>query len=124
MRPRPCPKIPSPSITCRSSPSSRSFASTATPESPGCDGCSCEACTCAADPYCCNVEWDEICGDQAFDLCDVCCPGDLSGNGVVNGGDLGMLRGAWGSSGPGDLDGNGVVDGADLGILLGNWGPC
>jgi hypothetical protein len=43
---------------------------------------------------------------------------------VVNGGDLGLLLGAWGTSGPGDLDGSGVVDGADLGILLGSWGPC
>lgn len=25
---------------------------------------------------------------------------------------------------PGDLDGNGFVDGADLGIMLAHWGPC
>ncbi|HMN95719.1 MAG TPA: hypothetical protein PKC43_05650 [Phycisphaerales bacterium] len=47
--------------------------------------------------------------------------GDLDGNGIVDGADLGLLLGAWGDRGPADLDGNGVVDGADLGILLGNW---
>jgi hypothetical protein len=52
------------------------------------------------------------------------CVGDLNGDGVVDGADLGELLSAWGSSGPADLDGDGVVDGADLGILLGNWGAC
>ncbi|MCA9284006.1 MAG: hypothetical protein KDA22_02235 [Phycisphaerales bacterium] len=48
-------------------------------------------------------------------------PGDLDGNGIVDGADLGLLLAAWGGDGPADLDGNGVVDGADLGVLLGNW---
>lgn len=48
-------------------------------------------------------------------------PGDLNGDGVVDGADLGILLGAWGSRGPGDLNDDGTVDGADLGILLGNW---
>ncbi|MCA9285875.1 MAG: endonuclease/exonuclease/phosphatase family protein [Phycisphaerales bacterium] len=50
-------------------------------------------------------------------------PGDLDGNGTVDGADLGLLLGAWGSC-PGcdaDLNGNGQVDGADLGQLLGLW---
>ena len=47
--------------------------------------------------------------------------GDLDGNGFVNGADLGVLLGAWGTSGPGDLNGDGIVNGADLGILLGAW---
>lgn len=47
--------------------------------------------------------------------------GDLDGNGVVDGADLGLLLGGWGGSGDGDLDGNGVIDGADLGLLLGSW---
>ncbi|MCA9286076.1 MAG: hypothetical protein KDA22_12705 [Phycisphaerales bacterium] len=47
--------------------------------------------------------------------------GDLNGDGVVDGADLGALLAAWGGSGPADLDGNGVVDGGDLGILLANW---
>ncbi|HMN97033.1 MAG TPA: hypothetical protein PKC43_02875 [Phycisphaerales bacterium] len=57
------------------------------------------------------------------------CAGDLDGNGVVDGADLGAMLGAWGECPPGatcaaDLDGNGVVDGADLGALLGSWGAC
>jgi len=48
---------------------------------------------------------------------------DLNGDGVVDGSDLGMLLGAWGSAGgAADLNGDGVVDGADLGTLLGAWG--
>lgn len=48
---------------------------------------------------------------------------DLDGNGVVDGADLALLLGAWGSAGPlGDLNADGVVDGADLGVLLGFWG--
>lgn len=51
--------------------------------------------------------------------------GDIDGNGVVNGADLGLLLGAWGSSDrAADLNADGEVTGADLGILLGNWGPC
>ena len=49
-------------------------------------------------------------------------PGDLDGNGVVNGADLAILLGAWGTAGPGDLNNDGVVNGADLAVLLGNWG--
>lgn len=54
-------------------------------------------------------------------------PGDLSGDGVVNGEDLALLLGAWGPCAacedcPADLDDSCAVDGADLAILLGNWG--
>ncbi len=48
-------------------------------------------------------------------------PGDLNGDGVVNGIDLGILLGAWGARGAADLNADGVVNGIDLGILLGNW---
>ncbi|NBQ13452.1 MAG: hypothetical protein EBU31_02300 [Proteobacteria bacterium] len=51
------------------------------------------------------------------------CRGDLNGDGVVTGADLGILLGAWGSPGA-DLNADGVTNGADLGILLGDWGPC
>jgi hypothetical protein len=51
-------------------------------------------------------------------------PGDLNGDGLVDGADLGLLLGAWDSAWPpGDLDGNGIVDGGDLGLLLGAWTP-
>ena len=55
------------------------------------------------------------------------CPGDLDGNGEVNGGDLGSMLAAWGACPapcPADLDGNGVVNGADLGAMLAGWGLC
>jgi hypothetical protein len=47
---------------------------------------------------------------------------------MVNGADLGLMLGAWGSCGKkgpgcfGDLNDDGMVNGADLGLLLGNWG--
>ena len=41
----------------------------------------------------------------------------------VDGGDLAILLGSWGTSGPGDLDGDGDVDGSDLAVLLGAWTP-
>ena len=54
------------------------------------------------------------------------CPGDLNGDGVVDGGDIGLLLAAWGpaAGSPADLDGNGVVSGGDLGLILAAWGPC
>ncbi len=52
------------------------------------------------------------------------CPADLSGDGVVDGADLGILLNAWGSAGGADLSGDGIVDGADLGIMLNAWGLC
>lgn len=51
-------------------------------------------------------------------------PADLNHDGAVDGADLGILLGAWGTAGPGDLDGNGSVDGADLGMLLAAWSPA
>ena len=48
--------------------------------------------------------------------------GDLNGDGVVDGSDLGALLNNWGGSGTGDLNGDGRVDGSDLGALLNNWG--
>jgi hypothetical protein len=49
-------------------------------------------------------------------------PADINGDCVVDGADLAILLGNWGTAGPGDLDGDGVVGGADLAILLQNWG--
>jgi hypothetical protein len=52
--------------------------------------------------------------------------GDLNGDQLVNGADLGLLLAAWGPCGdpqqcPGDYDGDGSIGGADLGVLLSNW---
>ncbi|HMN95720.1 MAG TPA: hypothetical protein PKC43_05655 [Phycisphaerales bacterium] len=54
------------------------------------------------------------------------CGGDLNGDGLVDGADMGALLAAWGPCAgcAADLDGDGVVDGADMGILLAAWGAC
>jgi hypothetical protein len=53
--------------------------------------------------------------------------GDLNGDGLVNGADLGLLLGFWGpciaGCCPGDFDDDDRVDGADIGVLLANWTP-
>jgi hypothetical protein len=47
---------------------------------------------------------------------------DLNHDGRVDGADLGILLGAWGSAyAPADFDGSGSISGADLGLLLGAW---
>jgi hypothetical protein len=51
------------------------------------------------------------------------CPADLSADGLVDGNDLGILLGLWGTA-KGDLDGDGFTDGADLAVMLGSWGGC
>jgi formylglycine-generating enzyme required for sulfatase activity len=56
------------------------------------------------------------------------CPGDITGNGMVNGADLGLVLAAWGSDGseqPGaDINADGIVNGADLSFVIGAFGPC
>lgn len=57
--------------------------------------------------------------------CEDQVPGDLNGDGVVDGADLSELLSRWGvcpAPCSADLDGNGVVDGADLSTLLSRWG--
>lgn len=53
-------------------------------------------------------------------------PADLNQDTFVDGLDLGILLGSWGTSTTpdmGELDGTPPVDGLDLGILLGAWNP-
>lgn len=38
----------------------------------GCTDPTCEDFICSFDPFCCNVEWDDICVDEAEDFCEVC----------------------------------------------------
>jgi hypothetical protein len=78
-----------------------------------------------------NENW--LCGWTAADafgyvikpagVCVSSCVADLDNNQVVNGADLGIVLGAWGTA-TGDLNGDGLTNGADLGIVLGAWGPC
>jgi hypothetical protein len=39
----------------------------------------------------------------------------------VDGIDLGQLLSAWNTPGPGDLNGDGIVSGPDLGLILAAW---
>lgn len=88
----------------------------------GCNRSPCCSTVCDVAPSCCTVTWDESCATLAG---IVCCPGDLDGNGVVDGADLGMLLAEWNrANSPADLDCTGAVDGADLGALLAHWGSC
>ena len=41
---------------------------------PGCNDPHCEGPVCAADDFCCETAWDEICADIAADLCQACQP--------------------------------------------------
>ncbi len=53
------------------------------------------------------------------------CVGDFDGNGQVDGADLGVLLGSWGTNlAAFDLNGDTLVDGQDVGVFLGNWGRC
>jgi hypothetical protein len=83
----------------------------------------------------CDNTLDQIAGDYTADkascVANVCDPGcsngciaDINEDGLVDGGDLGLLIAAFGLCEDclEDLDGNGSVDGGDLGILLANWG--
>jgi len=53
-------------------------------------------------------------------------PGDLNGDGMVNSGDLDLVRANWGQTVPagtlGDADGDGMVTSSDLDIVRANWG--
>jgi hypothetical protein len=42
----------------------------------GCECAACEAVICAADPYCCEVNWDSLCSGAAPQLCSTECPSD------------------------------------------------
>jgi hypothetical protein len=54
------------------------------------------------------------------------CPGELTGDGVIDAADLAVLLGAWGPclACDADLTTDSFVDAADLAILLGAWGAC
>ena len=96
------------------------------------------------------IEWDADCNNDGIvdkgqilngqlidansngipDSCEIDpCPGDISGNNAVDGVDLSVLLGVWGTDGSGgefdaDVTNDGIVNGADLTIILVGWGPC
>jgi len=68
-------------------------------------------------------------GNGVPDVCEVDpCPGDISGNNIVDGVDLAALLGMWGTNGQGkfdcDIDNDGLVGASDLAVVLSDWGPC
>ena len=70
-------------------------------------------------------DWTDGGGNTIEDQCTSDCPGDLNGDGTVDGTDLALLLAAWNSDDPtADVDGSGLVDGVDLATLLGDWGDC
>lgn len=86
---------------------------------PGCSDAMCCLAVCGLDPFCCDVAWDNAC----VRLGAIVCPspiGDFNGDFTVNGADLAILLGGWGTP-DGDLDSDADTDGTDLAILLGSW---
>jgi hypothetical protein len=73
------------------------------------------ASTSPSDIYCGRVGADGTLGAP------VSTPGDLNGDGHVDGIDLANLLGQWGTSGSADIDHDGTVGGGDLAILLSGW---
>jgi Bacterial Ig-like domain len=66
-------------------------------------------------------------GDGTPDVCEApACPADFDNDGDVDGADLAVMLGAWGtcSGCAADIVPDGSVNGADLGVLLGAWGSC
>lgn len=47
--------------------------------------------------------------------------GDINGDGIINGADLGALLQNWNLPGASDLNGDGTTNGSDLGLLLAEW---
>jgi hypothetical protein len=97
-------------------------------ESPGCDDAACCDAVCAADPFCCDTEWDGLCADGAIAVCfDPPCPGDTNGDSQVNVTDLTNVLLDWGMTGSGlasDVSPNCTIDGGDLTAVILNWGSC
>ncbi len=100
----------------------------------GTPGCAVEWCcklVCGTfDPTCCNDEWDEVCAILATMFClnlgdCVECPGDASGDGVVDVVDLVQVIEWWGTADTyADVNSDGTVDVQDLVAVIIAWGPC
>ena len=96
--------------------------------SPFCQDAACCKAVCDVDPNCCINEWDLNCALMAQKICGLpCsgkCPGDFNDDGLVDGGDLGLMLARWEETGCGDLNGDGQIDGGDIGLLLSLFGSC
>ena len=97
--------------------------SCATPHpTPGCISLLCCGAVCSVDPFCCQVQWDVICVNEAGSLCanlPVC------GNGLCeNGEDATNCPADCGPACVGDITGDGLVNVSDLLSVINSWGPC
>ena len=81
--------------------------------STGCDELDCCESICWLDPFCCDVEWDQLCRDNARLFCVEPCPADCAGqgDGSVDVVDLLQLLG--------DFPGGGLACDIDDGSLTG-----
>ncbi|MDA1008564.1 MAG: M12 family metallo-peptidase [Planctomycetota bacterium] len=61
--------------------------------------------------------------NMAIVMCPTPCLADISGDGIVNGVDLGIMLAGWGAL-SGDITGDGTTDGQDLANLMSGFGPC
>lgn len=52
---------------------------------PGCSDPACTAEVCAADAFCCDVQWDGLCSGAAAMNCEICTTPDVCGNGTLDG---------------------------------------
>ena len=50
---------------------------------PGCSNTTCCTAICAADPFCCNTAWDQICANAANSQCAVCLVVTVANNGCA-----------------------------------------
>lgn len=101
---------------------------------PACSDAECCEKVCAIDPFCCSVEWDNNCVNQAKSNCGGCLAADIAplpdGNNVVNVDDLLTVINNWGPCAdcPADIaplpDGDNNVNVDDLLLVINSWGPC
>ncbi len=79
---------------------------------PGCDDAECCATVCDADPFCCEFSWDQLCADEAAELCG-------GGGGDVYPNDFNAFRGFHNSGTLDDVLASDDVDLChDLGITI------
>ncbi|MEE2907254.1 MAG: proprotein convertase P-domain-containing protein [Planctomycetota bacterium] len=70
-----------------------------------------------------NGSSQDVDGNGIPDECE--CPGDVTGEGVIDIEDILLVIGAFGQTGGiADIDGSGIVDIADILIVIEGWGNC
>ena len=85
---------------------------------------------CSNTPLQISGLYTDLGGNCIMTSCYDCflCPGDINGNGAVDGVDLAALLSTWGTDGQGefdcDIDDDGIVSGIDLAFILSGWGSC